>query len=158
MSSHDSRRTSALCVSALCKAAFRPLPTWRAALHERNRAADLFVLERPQPTRASSRRIAHPGSNRLDHQHVAQARNDGLAAGLQLLRFGGNESQRALQPLGLGCAPRIDVHQVGKQSHQLRSGWMVECHRAAQHRSGRSAAAVAQQLIPLRDVLPRQIE
>ena len=88
-------------------------------MDERDRPADLRVLERTEPAALRRGILRDPGADRLDHEDVGEAGDDRFPARAQLTRFGGHEAQRSLEPVRLGRAPRLDLDPARTRRDQV---------------------------------------
>ncbi len=116
-------------------------------------ATNLLILQGAEPTLLGSRCVGHPGADCLNQQYVAKSRDDGLATWPQRLRLGDDETQRALQPLGLGRVPGVDVNQIRQHAYKFLGHRMVERDSPAQHGGGGSVASVDHPLVTFRNLL-----
>ena len=120
--------------------------------------ADLLVLKRTEPSGLRGWIARNPGSDGLDDQDVCEPRDHGLATRTQLSGLDRHQAQRALDPLHLGRAPRVDGDHFGQQRHQPGGGRMIESNHAADDRRRRASSTVAQDFVPVAHLFARQIE
>ena len=83
------------------------------SMDEGDGVADLLVLKRTEPSGPGGWILRDPGSDRLNHQDVRETRDDGLATWTRLPGFDGHQAQRALNPLQLRRAPRVNADTFG---------------------------------------------
>ena len=88
-----------------------------------------------------------PRANGLDHQKVGDPGDHRVAAGAKIARFGGHQPQGALQPFRLGRAVDVEPDDPWQPADDVAGRRVIDAHQAAQHRGGRSPAAVAQDLV-----------
>lgn len=127
-------------------------------MDERERVADLAVLERAEPAGLCGWIGLDPGADRLDHEDVAEAGDDRFAAGSELLRLGGHQPQRALHPIELGRAGWLDVADRRQDLDEVAGGGMVETNGSADQHGARAAPAMAEDLIAVADLLTLELE
>ena len=77
-------------------------------MDQRHGAADLGVAQRSEPSTLCRRVTCDPGANDLDDEDVGQPRDHRLASRAKFARLGGDEAQRALDPLRFRRSPRVD--------------------------------------------------
>ena len=134
----------------------RPCPG-RVGVDERERGADLRIAEGAEPAGLGRVGGPDPGADRLDDEDVGEPGDHGLAARPRVTRLGGDQPQRALHRFVLGSAG-LDPDHVGKRRDEVARGGVVEADGAADEPSLRPAAAVAQDLVALGDLLAIDLE
>ena len=132
------------------------------------RAGSPWIRESARPICSSRRAPSQPvcalGSVSI-HQRIAWMMRTSASRvmtasppGRRCLRLGGDQRQRPLHPDHVRRARGVEVDDLGQQRHEVARGRVVEAHRAAHHPGERAAAAVAQHLVAVGDLLPRQVE
>ena len=116
--------------SSLASDGDRPGPRG-VAMDQRERTADLPVLERAEPAGSRRRRGLDPGADRLDHEDVGEARDHGLAAGLEFPASAAISWKTPCIQLGPGPVGGVDVDHLRQDPDQVARDRVVEAHRSA---------------------------
>ena len=127
-------------------------------MDERERAADVPVLESAEPTRSRHRIALEPEANRLHDENVCKARDHRLAAGASLPGFGGHQPECCLHPLRLCGSGRLEMDGRGQGLDEIACCGVVEAHGSADQRRRNSSAAMAKDLVSVADLLTLEIE
>src|SRR3712207_4351520 len=137
------------------KRADRPRPRG-VSMDQRERPADLLVLEGAEPAGARGRCGVDPGPDGLDDQDVGKSCDHGLTAGSELPGLGRHQLEDAVHPGGTGPVRGLDADQRRQDPDEVPGDRMVEADRAADQRRRCAALSVAKDLVAVTGVLELQ--